>query len=64
MELTKKHILGGLLMGTIAGVTAGVVAGVTLRFTYDKLIKEQQMHKKLKSISHKVSKRHDKCFII
>lgn len=55
--MTKKHILGGLLVGTVAGVTAGVVAGVTLKYTYDKLITEQHMHKKLKLIPRRMFKR-------
>ena len=44
-------------MGTVAGVTAGVVAGVTMKYTYDKYIHEQQMHKKLNSIPWKIFKR-------
>jgi hypothetical protein len=42
IKLTKKHILGGLITGTVAGITAGLVAGVTMKYTYDKLIHEQQ----------------------
>ena len=45
------------MLGTVAGVTAGAVAGVTMKYTYDKYIHEQQMHKKLKSLSGRVLKR-------
>lgn len=61
IELTRKHILGGLLMGTAAGtavgIAGGLAAGVALKYTYDKYIQEQQMHKRLKSIPRKVFRR-------
>ncbi|KKG13050.1 Ig-like domain-containing protein [Methanosarcina sp. 2.H.A.1B.4] len=47
----------GAAAGVVAGVAAGVVAGVTMKYTYDKYIHEQQVHKKLKSIPLKVFKR-------
>jgi hypothetical protein len=55
-------------VGSAGGVLAGLIAGITLKYGYDKLIHEQQMHKKLKSISMKsISlkdfKRH-KCLIM
>lgn len=44
-------------MGTAAGISMGPVAGVTMKYAYDKLIHEQQMHKKLKSIPRRMFKR-------
>lgn len=56
-DLTKRHLLGGLFVGTVAGVVVGLVAGVTLKYTYDKYIKEQQVRKKYQSIHRRVFKR-------
>jgi hypothetical protein len=47
----------GTVAGTVAGIVGGLVAGITLKYTYDKYIHEQQMHKKLKSIPRKVFRR-------
>jgi hypothetical protein len=66
--LTKKHIFEGLLVGSATGATAGVVAGlvagITLKYIYDKYIPELEMQKKIKSVSKKTLKKHDKCLII
>lgn len=61
-ELGKKHhLLGGLLVGTTvgtaAGVAAGFVAGVTVKYAYDKYIKEKRVYKKLHLVPKKVLKR-------
>lgn len=67
-KLTKKHIFSGVLVGSVTGVTAGIVAGlvagIVLEFMYNRYIHEQQMHKRLKSISGKAFKKHEKCLII
>jgi hypothetical protein len=61
IKLTKKHALGGLITGTVAGtvagVVAGLVAGITMRYSYDKFVHEQKMHKKLKSVPGRAFKR-------
>jgi len=44
-------------VGSAGGVLAGLIAGITLKYTYDKLIHEKQMHKKLRSISMKTFER-------
>jgi hypothetical protein len=41
-KTNKEALLGGLITGTVDGITAGLVAGVTMKYTYDKLIHEQQ----------------------
>jgi hypothetical protein len=59
--MTRKHIFGGILVGSVtgvvAGVVAGIVAGVTMRYGYDKYIHEQHMHRKIKSIPGRIFKR-------
>lgn len=47
----------GSVAGTAAGIVGGLVAGITLKYTYDKYIQEQQMHKKIKSLPRKVFRR-------
>lgn len=54
----------GSATGATAGVVAGLVAGITLKYIYDKYIPELEMQKKIKSVSKKALKRHDKCLII
>lgn len=54
----------GSATGATAGVIAGLVAGIMLKYIYDKYIPELEMQKKIKSISKKTLKRHDKCLII
>lgn len=57
----KHHLVGGLLVGTTVGTTAGAVAGfvagVTVRYAYDKYIKEKRVYKKLHIVPKKVLKR-------
>ncbi|WP_048140006.1 hypothetical protein [Methanosarcina horonobensis] len=62
--MKRIHILGGLLMGSASGVIAGLIAGIMLKYLYDKYVHEEQIHKKLKSISMKGLKKHEKCLII
>ncbi|AKB28860.1 hypothetical protein MSSAC_2506 [Methanosarcina siciliae C2J] len=47
----------GTVAGTVAGIVGGLVAGITLKYTYDKYIQEQQMHKKIKSVPRKLFRR-------
>ena len=63
--MTRKHIIGGLLVGSATGGTAGLVVGLvagfvtgaTAKYSYDKYIKEKRVYRKLHLVPKKVLKR-------